>query len=299
MTALDWLADKGRLERDVPLGPLTTYKSGGPARYYAEIGERIDLDDLVGAGIPADVEILILGRGSNLLVSDTGFPGLVIRPGGEFSRFRITGTKVVAGAAVPLPRLARSSANAGLTGLEFFVGVPGSVGGAVRQNAGCFGTETTDRLHTATIVDLRTGEWRNPGPENLEFSYRHSNVSADELVVEAVFEAKPGDAEAAKAEIRRITRWRKENQPGGTFNAGSVFKNPPGTSAWELIEALGLKGLSIGDVAVSEKHANFFVAGPDAMSADIRRLVEEVKDQVLERTGTILEPEIQFVGFEE
>jgi UDP-N-acetylmuramate dehydrogenase len=130
-------------------------------------------------------------------------------------------------------------------------------------------------------------------------SYRHSNVGSTQVVVDALFQARAGDGETGRAELRRITRWRRDNQPGGTFNAGSVFKNPPGATAGEIIDALGLKGTKVGDVSVSAKHANFFVAGPGATSDDIRRLVDEVKDRVFEMTGTMLEPEIQFVGFED
>ena len=208
------------------------------------------------------------------------------------------GPRVRAGGAAPLAHVARRSVDAGLSGLEFFVGVPGSVGGAVRQNAGCFGTEARDRLMSASLVDLAGGH-RVVGPDELEMSYRHSNVRRTEVVVEAVFLGTPGDEESGRSELRRITRWRRDNQPGGTFNAGSVFKNPPGATAGELIDSLGLKGLSVGDVSVSHKHANFFVAGPRATSADIRRLVEVVKDRVFEETGTMLESEIQFVGFQD
>jgi UDP-N-acetylmuramate dehydrogenase len=175
--------------------------------------------------------------------------------------------------------------------------VPGSVGGAVRQNAGCFDVETTDRLITARILDLADGTIRESGPSQLDLSYRHSNVSADEVILSARFQGEKGPEEDGKRLMREITRWRKENQPGGTLNAGSVFKNPPGMAAGDLIDRLGLKGMAIGSVSVSEKHANFFVAGPDATSAQIRELVERVKDTVLERSGTMLEPEIQFVGF--
>jgi UDP-N-acetylmuramate dehydrogenase len=198
---------------------------------------------------------------------------------------------------MPLPRLDRHAVDSGLLGLEFFVGVPGSVGGAVRQNAGCFGTETKDRLLSAELVDLLTGDTRMRDVEDLDLAYRHSNVSAHEVVVNARFSGRVGDPEEGKTMMREITRWRKDNQPGGTLNAGSVFKNPPGTTAGELIDSLGLKGMSVGGVSVSVKHANFFVAGPDATSADIRQLVDSVKDAVFERTGTMLEPEIQFVGF--
>jgi UDP-N-acetylmuramate dehydrogenase len=135
-------------------------------------------------------------------------------------------------------------------------------------------------------------------PSQLEMSYRHSNLKPTQVVLEASFQTAPGDKARGLEELRRITRWRRDNQPGGTFNAGSVFKNPPGVTAGEIIDSLGLKGMRVGDVAVSTKHANFFVAGPDATSSDIRRLVVAVKDRVFQETGTILETEIQFVGFE-
>lgn len=292
------LLKTGILVENVPLGPFTTYKSGGPARYLAEIARPDDLDTVLKSGIGGEYPVLVLGRGSNIVVSDSGFDGLVVRLGRGFAKVSFDGLRVTAGSALPLPRLARSSVDSGIAGLEFFVGIPGSVGGAVRQNAGCFGWETKDRLTSAVIVDLATGERRDAGPEDLDMTYRHSNVRTDELVIEAVFTGVSEDSGAGSELMRRITRWRKENQPGGTLNAGSVFKNPPGISAGELIDNLGLKGLRIGGVAVSEKHANFFVAGPDATSAEIHELFLVVKDRVRELSGTILEPEIQFVGFE-
>lgn len=292
------LLDSGLVRRGVPLGPLTTYKAGGAASYFADVGTTEDLDALIESGLTTEREVLVLGRGSNLLVADSGFDGLVIKLGGAFATAHVSGLDVEAGAAYPLPKLARLAVDEGVAGLEFFVGVPGSVGGAVRQNAGCFGEETKDCLVAATIVDLATGERSDRGPADLELSYRHSNVGTDQLVVSALFRGHKGDPAQGKEKMRAITRWRKEHQPGGTLNAGSVFKNPPGIAAGELIDDLGLKGTSVGDVSVSDKHANFFVAGPGATAADIQSLVTIVKDAVFEATGTILEPEIQFVGFD-
>ena len=299
MSALAALVASGAVSENVPLGPYTTYKAGGPARFMTEVKDVAAVMGLVEAGVATDLPILVLGRGSNLVVADAGFRGLVIRLGSEFARVEVEGARVRAGGAAPLAHVARSSVDGGLAGLEFFVGVPGSVGGAVRQNAGCFGTETRDRLITASIIDVTDGLSREAGPDDLEMSYRHSNVGSTQIVVDALFQTTPGDGHSGRAELRRITRWRRDNQPGGTFNAGSVFKNPPGATAGEIIDSLGLKGLAVGDVSVSPKHANFFVAGPGATSDDIRRLVHEVKDRVLEETGTMLEPEIQFVGFED
>ena len=299
MTPVEYLIEQGKVAENVPLGPLTTYKSGGPARYLAEVDDIDSLLELIASGVTASHPLLVLGRGSNLVVADAGFEGLVIHLGGTFAEIRIEGTAVTAGSAVPLPKLARTCVDQGLRGLEFFVGIPGSVGGAIRQNAGCFGSETRDRLVEARIINLRTGTIRADDPDVLELSYRRSNVGPDDLVIDAGFETDRGDAAEGRAKIREITRWRRDNQPGGTFNAGSVFKNPPDISAGELIDSLGLKGHRVGDVAVSDKHANFFVAGPDATSEDVRGLVEEIKDRVLELSGTMLEPEIQFVGFRE
>ncbi len=293
------MTDVDQLVRpDVSLGPYTTYKAGGPARLFAEVSTRGELEALVASGLTRDERVLVLGRGSNLVVADSGFDGIVVRLTGEFSSARVDGLEVSAGGAMPLPRLARLAVAEGVVGLEFYVGVPGSVGGAVRQNAGCFGVETRDRLVTAELVDLDSGRTRVRTAEDLDLAYRHSNVAPQEIVVSAVFLGEQGDVSRGKEKMREITRWRKEHQPGGTLNAGSVFKNPTGMTAGQLIDELGLKGTRIGDVAVSEKHANFFVAGPDATASDIHRLVRLVKDTVFERTGTILEPEIQFVGFD-
>jgi UDP-N-acetylmuramate dehydrogenase len=299
MSGLEALVASGSIVENVALGPLTTYKSGGPARYLIEVENLEGLERLTSSDVLSDMPVLVLGRGSNIVVSDSGFPGLVIRLGPGFSKVELDGSVVSAGGSAPLAQVARASVKAGLTGLEFFVGIPGSVGGAVRQNAGCFGVETKDRLIEASILDLVSGLIETRGPDDLEMSYRHSNIDATRVVLTATFSTRPGEVAKGLEELRRITRWRRDNQPGGTFNAGSVFKNPPGATAGGLIDSLGLKGTRVGDVAVSSKHANFFVAGPNATSSDIRRLVDVVKDRVFEETGTILEPEIQFVGFED
>lgn len=297
--SLDSLIESGLIARDVPLGPLTTYKSGGPARYLAEAGDLGSLRAIAESGAASEMPVLVLGRGSNVVVSDRGFPGLVLRLVGEFREVTFAEEKVVAGGAAPLPKLARSAVDEGRVGLEFFVGVPGSVGGAVRQNAGCFGAEVKDVMIHATLVDLADGSTSVADSAALDQSYRHSNVTPTQVVTEAAFSAPVGDVEPSRRRLREITRWRRDHQPGGTLNAGSVFKNPEGDTAGEIIDRLGLKGTGHGDVAVSEKHANFFVAGPDATSADVLTLVGIVKDRVFEATGTILVPEIQFVGFDE
>lgn len=297
MTAHDRLAAAGRLERGVPLAPLTTYKVGGPARFLVTATDEVEV---VLAGSLADetgLPIVVLGRGSNVVVADRGFPGVVLRLGPGFDERRLEGDTMIAGAAVPLPLLARETVRFGRGGLEFYTGVPGSVGGAVRMNAGCHGSETADWLETARVVDLGSGgAVSERDPAALGLSYRHSDLTDAEVVVSARYRTVPCDPVEGEARIREVTRWRKQHQPGGTLNAGSVFKNPPGDAAGRIIDALGLKGLRIGGVEVSSRHANFFVAAADATAADLHALVETVRERVASATGIVLEPEMRFLG---
>lgn len=300
MNPLDRLVEQGEAMAAVPLGPMTTYKLGGSARWLAEVGDRDRMARVVPAWRDSGVPLLVLGRGSNLVVADGGFDGLVVRLVGEFTRIEHHDDRVSAGAAVPLPVLARSAVAAGRLGLEFMVGIPGSVGGAVRQNAGCHGSETVDRLERAVVVDFLTGAECVRGPSELELGYRHSSLASTDVVLEAEFTFVVGDPRSGESTMREITRWRRENQPGGTLNAGSVFKNPDGDSAGRIIDSLGLKGLAVGAASISTRHANFLVAAPGATAAEVRRLVCLIQTEVEARTGLRLEPEIQFVGnFEE
>lgn len=294
----DWetLVTRDWVRSDVALAPLTTYKVGGAARWLATPRNLADLELVVRAVADRDLPVVVLGRGSNVVVSDAGFEGLVIRMAGGFADVVIEGDEVAAGAAAALPIVARTAVGAGRLGLEFFVGIPGSVGGAVRQNAGCHGLETADVLVEATILDLVAGELVVRTASELELSYRHSNLVDTDVVVNARFSTEPGPPEEGERRMREITRWRKERQPGGTLNAGSVFKNPPGDSAGRIIDSLGLKGLRRGRVKVSERHANFFVAEPGATAAEVRALVEEVRSRVRDDTGIELEPELRFLG---
>lgn len=285
------------VRRDVDIGPLTTYKLGGPAAWYAEVASRDELDRLLADWRGTGLAILVLGRGSNVVVHEHGIDALVVRLTGDFGSVAMEPDAVRAGAAVRLPQLARAAVAAGRLGLEFFVGIPGSVGGAVRQNAGGHGRETREVLQGAAVLDARSGEVTIRTPDDLDLSYRHSSLGTHELVLEAWFEFDDGDPAAGEELMREITRWRREHQPGGTLNAGSVFKNPPGDSAGRLIDDLGLKGMRVGGVSVSEKHANFFVADDGAAASDLRRLVEVIRAEVAERTGVVLETEIQFEGF--
>jgi len=293
-----------RVERDVSVADLTTYHVGGPVAVLARAGSP---DDLVAlAGVLDDVleggprpPLLVVGRGSNLLVADAGFRGLGLVLDGEFEALDLHAddSAVRAGAAVALPVLARRAAAAGRTGLEFYVGIPGSVGGAVRMNAGGHGRETADVLLRAEVVDLAAGGRPAPrGIAELGFGYRCSALGATEVVTGATFRVVDGDVGTAESEVASIVRWRREHQPGGS-NAGSVFANPPGDSAGRLIDSLGLKGFRVGGAVVSPKHANFFQAEAGATADDVRRLVVEVRRRVLDATGVVLVPELRMVGF--
>lgn len=296
MTAWRDLADRSRLFTGVPLGPLTTYKMGGNARLIVEAQDREDLASVAAGLEETPLKVLVLGRGSNVLVSDHGFDGLVLHLGAGFSWVEIDEGEVSSGGATSLPALARAAAKAGRGSLEFLVGIPGSVGGAVRMNAGCHGSETADILRMAAVFNLSDGSESHRTPDQLDLEYRHSNLGDLEVVMSATFETRQVDPETAEATMREVSRWRKANQPGGTLNAGSVFKNPPGEAAGRIIDEAGLKGFSVGGVSVSEKHANFFVAEKEATAQDVHDLVVAVRDIVAERTGVTLVPEIRFVG---
>jgi UDP-N-acetylmuramate dehydrogenase len=277
---------------------MTTYKFGGPARWYAEIGTGQELMMLLEAR-RAEAEppsVFVLGRGSNVVVSDQGFDGLVIHLVGDFNSIFIESGVVIAGAGVSLPMLARHCSSHGRGGLEFYVGIPGTVGGAVVMNAGGHGSDTAEWLIDATLVDIETAGMRIADPFQLDLSYRHSTVGSHELVTRARFRTVERAVGESEQLMREITSWRRAHQPGGTFNAGSVFKNPPGDAAGRIIDAAGLKGYRRGGAAVSERHANFFVAEPEACAQDVFDLVSAVRAEVSQRTGIDLEPEIRFVG---
>jgi UDP-N-acetylmuramate dehydrogenase len=290
------LIDHIAIRSEVPLAPFTTYKVGGPARWFAEPRDLEELRSILELA-PTDADILVLGRGSNVVVSDRGIDGLVLRLGGAFGAVDTSGVnRVVAGAGAALPKVARSAVSAGKAGLEFYVGIPGSVGGAVAMNAGGHGSDTAAVLAEAVVVDLRSGSLSKREVESLGLSYRCSNLTASEVVVQATFTTSPGDPEELEERLREITRWRKEFQPGGTLNAGSVFKNPDSEAAGAIIDRCGLKGMSVGPVHVSVVHANFLVASHDATAADIHAFVFGVRSKVLELTDIVLEPEIRFLG---
>ncbi|HEV7888492.1 MAG TPA: UDP-N-acetylmuramate dehydrogenase [Acidimicrobiales bacterium] len=282
---------------DAPVGPLTTYRVGGRAALLFEAADEHDLALARVAVSQSGLPVLVVGKGSNLLVADRGFPGLVVTLGEWFASLDIAGTRVRAGGAVSLPVLARRTAAAGLTGLEWAVGVPGSVGGAVRMNAGGHGSDMSRVLRRYSFVDLAGGEDGEFDAERLDYSYRHSTVLPAHVVVGAEFELAAGDRAASEAEIAEIVRWRREHQPGGQ-NGGSVFTNPPGDSAGRLIDQAGLKGLRVGSAHVSPKHANFFQADEGGSADDVWALIQEVQRRVEETTGVRLAPELRLIGFD-
>jgi UDP-N-acetylmuramate dehydrogenase len=287
----------GSLARsDHPLGALTTYRVGGTARLFVEPADEAELGAVAAAINGRDVPVLVLGRGSNLLVADDGFSGLVVSLAGGFDEIAVEGASVRAGGAVSFPVLARKSASAGLTGLEWAVGVPGSVGGAIRMNAGGHGSDTAHVLVGCRVADLASGVTADVPVAGLAYAYRHSSLSCSQVVVAGTFELQPGNAEESLAQIAEIVRWRREHQPGGS-NAGSVFTNPPGDSAGRLIDEAGLKGHRIGSAEVSPKHANFIQADVDGSAADVRRLIEDVQRRVRERFGVELATEVRMIGF--
>jgi UDP-N-acetylmuramate dehydrogenase len=285
-----------RARGDEPLGALTTYRVGGRAGLLLGAESEADVHLAAQAVQASGVPVLVLGRGSNLLVADAGFPGLVVAVGEGLAAIDIRGTTVRAGAAASLPVLARRTAAAGLTGLEWAVGVPGSVGGAVRMNAGGHGADTAATLTRYSFVDLRGGDDGVFDAERLEFAYRHSTVEAHHVVLWAEHDLRRGDIEESEAELAEIVRWRRQHQPGGQ-NAGSVFTNPPGDSAGRLIDEAGLKGFRVGSAHVSEKHANFIQADDGGSADDVRALIHEIARLVDERMGITLHPEVCMVGF--
>jgi UDP-N-acetylmuramate dehydrogenase len=222
-----------------------------------------------------------------------------VRLGAGFGNWSLDEATVEAGAAVSLPMLARAVSREGRGGLEWGVGIPGSVGGSVRQNAGCFGREVVDVLAEAEVLSLEDGKARWHAVDVLDMGYRHSRIGSTDVVVTARFRLHPADPAESGRQMREVTRWRKEHQPGGTLNAGSVFKNPPDVPAGAVIDSLGLKGFAVGPVRVSPRHANFIEADPGATAAAVRELIETVRERVRRATGRQLETEIQFVGFEE
>ncbi len=303
--------------RDEPLARFTTMRVGGPADLFAVAHNLFELRALVKFSRARAIPLFILGRGSNLVIADAGIRGLVVQARAEAAR--VDGDRYLADAGVPMARAATETQRAGLAGLEYGLAIPGTVGGAVWANAGAHESDTAHVLESATVLLADGSEVVLPAAE-LGFSYRHSRFKAQatdtpgssgaspvpdaagmtggpaEIVMSATFHLEAADADAIRARLDEIRRWRRDHQPLGIPSAGSVFRNPPGNSAGRLVDALGLKGYRVGGASVSEKHANFIVNDRKGTAADVRRVAEHVRAQVRARHGLELAYEVEFVG---
>jgi UDP-N-acetylmuramate dehydrogenase len=295
VATLDLPALKGSAEANGSLADFIWFRTGGPAQWLVR---PADVDDLAHFLVQLDpsVPVMPVGVGSNLIVRDGGVPGVVVRLPKSFAKVSIEpGNRVRAGAGAMGITVASKARDAGIAGLEFLRGIPGTAGGAVRMNAGAYGREVSDILIEATLV-LRDGTVETWPAARFGYTYRHSETPEGAIVVEALFEGGPGDPQVIGAEMDRIAEEREASQPLRSRTGGSTFKNPPGTKAWREIDAAGCRGLQIGDAQVSEKHCNFLLNLGSAKAADIEALGEEVRRRVLEKSGVGLEWEIQRVG---
>ncbi len=286
---------RGRLTAQAPLAPLVWFKSGGAADW---LFEPADADDLCAflAAIPADMPVMALGLGSNLIVRDGGVPGVVVRLGKAFARVeRLDETTLRCGGGASGILVSSTARDAGIGGLEFLRSIPGTVGGFVRMNGGAYGRETCDILVECEVV-LRSGERRTLAAAALGYSYRHSALPEGAVVASATFRGHAEAPAAIQAEMDRISAAREQSQPLRSRTGGSTFKNPPGERAWALVDAAGCRGLALGGAQVSEKHTNFLINTGAATSADIEALGEDVRARVKAQSGITLEWEIQRVG---
>jgi UDP-N-acetylmuramate dehydrogenase len=287
---------RGSLTHEAPLNDLVWFRAGGPAEV---LFRPADVDDLAAfiAARPADLRVSVIGVGSNLLVRDGGIPGVVVRLSSAFGKIETDGLRVRAGAAALDGAVARAAADAGIAGLEFLRGVPGTIGGALRMNAGCYGREVKDVFIEAVAIDGKGNKIRLFGAD-MGFEYRKARgvASEDLIFVEAVFEGAGDEPAAIRARMEELSANREASQPIKSRTGGSTFKNPPGHKAWQLIDEAGCRGLMIGSAQVSEKHTNFLINTGDATAADLEALGEEVRRRVQEKSGITLEWEIKRVG---
>ena len=287
---------RGKLMKGEPLGPFTWFRVGGPADVVFMPEDEDDLAAFLKS-LPKDVPVHVLGVGSNTLVRDGGVEGVVIRLGRGFNAIEVTGpTTIKAGSAVPDAILAKKAAEAGIAGLEFYAGIPGTVGGAAVMNAGCYGSETVKVLEHATVM-ARDGEVKQLSNADLHYTYRHSALQgADLIVLSAEFEGTQGDPEEIKARMAEITERRETTQPIREKTGGSTFKNPEGHSSWKLVDEAGWRGKLYGGAMFSPLHANFLINTGEATAADLEGLGEAVRADVKARTGVELEWEIKRIG---
>ena len=286
---------RGRLAAGTMLADITWFRVGGPAQALFTPADEADLAYFL-ANIPADLPVTVIGLGSNLLVRDGGIEGVVIRLGRGFANVTAEpGNRIRAGTAVPDVKVARAAAEAGVAGLAFYRGIPGSIGGALRMNAGAHGSETKDVLMEARAVD-RQGNIHVLSLADMGLTYRHSAVPRDWIMTEALFQGTAGDPAAILKEMEDVADYREKNQPIRERTGGSTFKNPPGQSAWRLVDEAGCRGLRVGGAKVSELHCNFLINDAKATAEDIERLGETVRARVKARTGVELQWEIIRLG---
>ncbi|MDF1748982.1 MAG: UDP-N-acetylmuramate dehydrogenase [Alphaproteobacteria bacterium] len=284
----------GRLSEDSLLSKVTWFRVGGPAEVLYKPADLQDLQNFLAA-LPSDIPVTPIGVGSNLLVRDGGVAGIVLRLGGAFAEIIVDGTEIEVGAAALDANVAKTAANAGLTGLEFYSGIPGTIGGALRMNAGAYGTETKDVLIWAEALD-RTGKLHRLSAAEMGFCYRHSSVADDWIFVRARYRATVGDKAGILAKMAEIQESRSASQPIRSRTGGSTFRNPPNGKAWQTIDAAGCRGLTVGGAMVSEQHCNFLINTGAATARDLETLGEEVRRRVKDSQNIDLTWEIKRIG---
>lgn len=286
---------RGRLQAQAPLADITWFRVGGPAEVLFTPADEADLISALKA-IPREIPVFTLGLGSNLLVRDGGVQGVVVRLGRGFGHVEaMHDSQLRTGTAVPDIRLARAAAEAGISGLAFYRGIPGSIGGALRMNAGAHGHETKDVLVSARAID-RDGQIHVLSNADMGFTYRHCGIASDWIFTEATYAGHPGDPSDILKAMDEVAEYREKNQPIKERTGGSTFKNPPGNSAWKLIDAAGMRGFRVGGAKVSEMHCNFLINDKSAKGEDVERLGETVRARVKAATGVTLDWEIIRIG---
>ncbi|MDP9119691.1 MAG: UDP-N-acetylmuramate dehydrogenase [Actinomycetota bacterium] len=285
-----------RLRVGFPLAPLTSFRIGGPAALFVEAEDDEGLGSVGQAARETGTSVAVIGKGSNVLVSDGGFPGIVVRLGRGYRWAGRDGDLLTAGGAMPLPALAGVAMRHRLAGLEFGVAIPASLGGAVKTNAGAHGRSMSEVIERVEIYSLARGARQSFSASEAGFGYRRSSLPTGGIVVGAVARLEPGEEDDIRSRMDEAREWRRRTQPLAEPNCGSVFRNPDGDHAARLIEEAGAKGLRLGGAQVSEKHSNFIVASPGASSSDVWRLIERVRTLVESRTGIRLETEVELMG---
>jgi UDP-N-acetylmuramate dehydrogenase len=285
-----------RVKTDFPLAALTSFRIGGPAALYLEPESETDLAAAGEAASVGGIQVVVIGKGSNVLVSDEGFPGLVLRLGRSFRWAARDGERLITGGAMPLPALAGVALRHALSGIEFGIAIPASVGGAIRMNAGAHGREISDVLERVNIYRLERGVSETLAADAVRFAYRRTSLPPDAVVTGGVVRLVAGDPLTIHVLMDEAREWRRRTQPVAEPNCGSVFTNPPEDHAARLIDSAGGKGMRVGGAVVSSKHANFIVVEPDASAADVEALIRQIQALVERASGVRLEPEVKLIG---